>query len=122
MRVTTAFNRMLAIEGASVASVTFEDVGKGAEARRLYECSLEIRERLTGREPDNTSYQHDLSVSLNKLGDLALAVDVHQARELYERSLRILEGLAAREPRNTGYQRDLSASGQPAGRPDRGRR
>jgi hypothetical protein len=48
--------------------------GEGAEARRLYERSFEIRKRLADREPDNTSYPYDLSVSLERLGDLARVV------------------------------------------------
>jgi hypothetical protein len=66
---------------------------------------------LAKREPDNTGYQRDVSVSLNKLGDLAVAVgDGAGARTLFQQSLTIAEELAKREPDNTGYQRDVSVS------------
>jgi tetratricopeptide (TPR) repeat protein len=86
-------------------------VGDRAEARRLYQRSLELREGLAGSEPDNTGYQRDVSMSLNKLGDLERVVgDRAEARRWYERSLQIREWLAEREPANTGYQRDVSLS------------
>ena len=55
--------------------------------------------------------QRDLSVSYNKLADLAVAVgQTDEARRLFTQSLDIREALATAEPGNTTYQRDLSVS------------
>ena len=67
-------------------------------------------EQLPG-EPGNTTYQRDLAVSYNKLGDLARASGQgERARELYQQSLDIVQGLAGAEPGNTTYQRGLAVS------------
>ncbi|MGH3972921.1 MAG: hypothetical protein ACRDS9_06305, partial [Pseudonocardiaceae bacterium] len=56
-------------------------------------------------------YQRDLSVSYERLADLAVAVgQTDEARQLFTQSLGIREALAAAEPGNTTYQRDLSVS------------
>jgi tetratricopeptide (TPR) repeat protein len=63
------------------------------------------------REPANGAYQHDVSVSLVALGDMARAAgDAPRARELFERALAIAEALAAAEPDDTAYQRDVLVS------------
>ena len=61
--------------------------------------------------PANTNYQRDVSVSYNRLADLAVARgEGAQAEELYRKALVIREALARAEPANTGYQRDVSVS------------
>ena len=58
-----------------------------------------------------TTYQRDVSVSYNKLADLASeAGQGEQAQALYRQALTIREALAAAEPGNTTYQRDVSIS------------
>ena len=42
-------------------------------ATRHFTAGLKIRERLAASDPANAAWQRDLSVSLNKLGDLAVA-------------------------------------------------
>lgn len=70
-----------------------------------------IREGLARREPANTGFQRDLSISYDGLADLAVtAGDSAEAERLYRQSLTIREGLARREPANTEFQRDLSIS------------
>jgi hypothetical protein len=55
--------------------------------------------------------QRDLSVSHNKLGDVARAAgDLAAARAAYQASLDIAVRLAAADPANTTWQRDLSVS------------
>jgi tetratricopeptide (TPR) repeat protein len=62
-------------------------------------------------DPTNTQWQRDLSVSHNKLGDLATAAgDLTTARTAYQADLAIAERLAAADPTNTQWQRDLSVS------------
>ena len=81
------------------------------EAARLYQQALAIRERLARADPTNTGFQRDLSVSYNKLGDLARGSgDAGEAARLYQQALAIAEGLARADPTNTTFQRDLAVS------------
>ncbi|MGQ0773151.1 MAG: tetratricopeptide repeat-containing S1 family peptidase [Pseudonocardiales bacterium] len=69
-----------------------------------------IANRVLATLPDRSD-QRDLSVSYDKLADLALAVgQTDEARQLCTQSLSIAEALATAEPGNTTYQRDLSVS------------
>ena len=66
---------------------------------------------LTLQEPENTQWQRDLSVSHNKLGDIARAQGaLPAAAKAYTAALEIAQALAARDPENTQWQRDLSIS------------
>ena len=66
---------------------------------------------LAARDPGNTQWQRDLSVSHSKLGDVLVAQgDLPGALEAYRKGLAIMETLAARDPGNTEWQRDLSVS------------
>ena len=67
--------------------------------------------RLAAADPGNTEWQRDLSVSRNKLGDVAVAAgDLAAARDHYQAALDIADRLAAADPGNTEWQRDLSVS------------
>ena len=73
-------------------------------------CVL-VERALADDEPGSTTYRRDLSVSFERLADLAReAGQGERARELYERSLEIAQGLADDEPGSTTYRRDLSVS------------
>ncbi|HLW79927.1 MAG TPA: tetratricopeptide repeat protein, partial [Terriglobia bacterium] len=73
-------------------------------------CQL-VRQELADAEPGNTTYQRDLSISFNKLADLARnAGRSADAEALYRQSLQVTQELADAEPGNTTYQRDLSVS------------
>jgi tetratricopeptide (TPR) repeat protein len=73
-------------------------------------CAL-IEQELADAEPGNTTYRRDLSVSFNKLADLALAAGRSaDAESLYRQSLQVRQELADAEPGNTTYRRDLSVS------------
>ena len=62
-------------------------------------------------DPTNTGWQRDLSVSYNRLGDVAVAQGkLEEAAEAYGESLAISKKLAEGDPTNTGWQRDLSVS------------
>ncbi len=57
------------------------------------------------------SWQRDLSVSLNRLGDLAVAQgDLAASARYFAQDMAIAERLAASDPANTEWQRDLSVS------------
>jgi tetratricopeptide (TPR) repeat protein len=76
-----------------------------------YKKSLEIREKLTERHPDNIQWQRDLSVSYEKIGDARRTLrDLPTALIFYKRSLEIREKLTESDPYNIQWQRDLSVS------------
>jgi hypothetical protein len=77
-------------------------------ADQHYRASLTIAERLAATDPTNAEYQRDLSISHNRLGDLAVAAgDTPTADQHYRAQLAITERLAAADPANAEYQRDL---------------
>ena len=62
-------------------------------------------------DPANAAWQRDLSLSLEKLGDLAVAQgDLPGALQRFTDGLAIRERLAASDPANAAWQRDLSMS------------
>ena len=85
--------------------------GDRARALAAYEESLAIRRKLAAADPGNAGWQRDVSVSLNKVGDVRLAAgDRAGALAAYEESLAIRRKLAAADPGNAGWQRDVSVS------------
>ena len=59
-------------------------------------------------DPANTGWQRDLSVSNERLGDVAVAAgDLATARGHYQAALDIPQWLAAADPANAQCQRDL---------------
>ena len=85
--------------------------GDGPGALAAYRTGLAIREALAARDPANTEWQRDLSVSQNKIGDVLVAQgDGPGALAAYRTGLAIREALAGRDPANTEWQRDLSVS------------
>ncbi|MFM7403554.1 MAG: hypothetical protein ACKO1N_05535, partial [Erythrobacter sp.] len=82
-----------------------------AAARSAYEAGLAIAERLAASDPGNAGWQRDLSISHNKIGDVARAAgDLAAARSAYEAGLAIRQRLAVSDPGNAGWQRDLWVS------------
>lgn len=81
------------------------------EARRDYDEARRLALRLTALDPGNTEWQRDLSVSYERLGDVAVAQGkLDEAARAYGDGLAIAKKLAAGDPGNTGWQRDLSVS------------
>ena len=83
--------------------------GDLAGALKAYQSYLAIAERLVAKDPANTGWQREVSVSdicvgriLQMQGDLAGALKVYQAGRA------IMAQLVAREPANTDWQGDLS--------------
>jgi hypothetical protein len=83
-------------------------LGGGAALRRVLPSLLSLGEELERRAPDNARCLRDLSISYNRLGDLALRTDVAQARGWFEKHRAIAERLAKLEPDNVTYLHDLS--------------
>jgi tetratricopeptide (TPR) repeat protein len=77
----------------------------------LLEAVRQSLERLAASDPSKTSWQRDLSVSENKVGDVLRAQgDLSGALRSYRAGLVIRERLAASDPSNASWQRDLSVS------------
>ena len=85
--------------------------GDGPGALEAYQAGLAIREGLAKRDPANTEWQRDLSVSHDRIGDVLVAQgDGPGALEAYQAGLAIAEGLAKRDPANTQWQVDVAIS------------
>ena len=85
--------------------------GEREGALTAYRAGLAIAEILARRDPGNTEWQRDLSVSHNKIGDVLVAAGEREgALNSYRAGLAIAETLARRDPGNTEWQRDLSVS------------
>ena len=85
--------------------------GSLEEVRVLYARAQRVGAAFAARDPDNTEWQRDLSVSHERIGDVLLrAGDRDGAVEAYRQALAIRQRLAARDPDNTEWQRDLSVS------------
>jgi len=108
---------------AAGAPVDYALEGKGEYAQHLnpvlaasasrFVCSvarsLELREGLAKADPHSAQAQRDLSVSLDRLGDVEVAAgNLQAARLLFARSSDIREGLAKADPHSALAQRDLS--------------
>jgi tetratricopeptide (TPR) repeat protein len=75
-----------------------------------------VIERLAASDPANAAWQRDLSVSLDKLGDLAVAQgDLAGALRCFTQSQTIAERLAASDPANAVWQFDLGISNERLG-------
>ncbi|MDS4040857.1 MAG: hypothetical protein RKP20_06745, partial [Candidatus Competibacter sp.] len=85
--------------------------GDLAGALQAYQAGLTIGEGLARRDPSNTEWQRDLSISHEKLGDVRSAQgDLAGALQAYQAGLTIREGLARRDPSNATWQLDLVVS------------
>jgi tetratricopeptide (TPR) repeat protein len=87
------------------------EAGNFDVAMQAYRGSLEVRERLAARDPENAGWQRDLSASYGKIGDvLKLEGIFSEALQAYRTGFETRERLAAKEPDNAERQRDLSVS------------
>ncbi len=78
------------------------------KAANLLQDSARIRSFL---EPQEPNWQRDLSISHNKLGDIALSQGkLDEAARRFAAGLAVAESLAAADPGNTQWQRYLSIS------------
>src|SRR5262245_53351917 len=76
-----------------------------------YEESLSVRRKLAAADAGDTGWQLDLSIGLEKVGDLYFVKgDRVRALAAYEEGLAIRRQLAAGDPANASWQRDVSMS------------
>jgi tetratricopeptide (TPR) repeat protein len=96
---------------AQLRANAFLQAGDLPLATRQFQAMHEQVQTRAAADPANTGWQRDLSVSHNKLGDMAAAAgDRTAARTHYQAGLDIAARLAAADPANTQWQRDLSVS------------
>jgi hypothetical protein len=88
-----------------------ETQGDLAGALDRYQAGLAIVERLADSDPSNSQWQHDLSVSHTRIGEI-LETQGHLAGAIaaHEQGLLIMQSLAARLPDHPEFQRALAAS------------
>lgn len=79
-------------------------------ARREFEAAHELARQQAASAPNDAQALRDLSVSFNKLGDVAVRGQLEHAHELYTRGLQIVEPLAGANPADEQFRRDLSVS------------
>ena len=111
-RVLAANHQQLVQTAEAMARGTPDRPGHftlAAELQRL--LGGRLTERVERMLSGNTTYARDLSISYERLGDLAVqSGQGEQAQALYRQGLTIRERLAQAEPGNTTYARDLSIS------------
>jgi tetratricopeptide (TPR) repeat protein len=86
-------------------------LGDAAKQRATAEDAYRLLAGLAGERPDDRSYQRDLSVAYNEIGDVLVAQGkLDEALAKYRASLEIAERLAASDGHNAGWKHDLSLS------------
>ncbi|MCA1676190.1 MAG: hypothetical protein LC799_29775 [Actinobacteria bacterium] len=90
---------------------------RSADAEGLYRQALGVAEELTELEPGNTIYRRDLSISYNKLADLAArAGEPETARQFVDQAVHLRRAVHQLEPQRVdvavefAYTLYLSAS------------
>ncbi len=90
--------------------------GNSVAAARAYSMAQIAAATGVAAHPGDTGWQHDLSISYQKIGDVqAVQGDSAAALKSFQASLAIADRLAAGDPRNTRWRRDLAASHQRIG-------
>ncbi|WP_239340160.1 tetratricopeptide repeat protein, partial [Frankia sp. CiP3] len=87
------------------------NTGSTAAARDRGSAMVASARRLAEADPTNSQAQRDLSISYERLADVAIAVgDTGRAQQLFTDGLTIARRLAEADPTNSQAQRDLSIS------------
>ncbi|MGI4977413.1 MAG: hypothetical protein ACRYG6_10760 [Janthinobacterium lividum] len=85
-----------------------DPVGASEEALEEFNAGLRIIQHLCARDPEQTGWQHDLSTSHERIGDVLLARgDFPAALAAFQASLAIRRTLSTRDPGNVEWQREL---------------
>ena len=89
-------------------------MGDLRRAQESYQVLVQLAERLTARDPDNTEWLHDMQIAHNRIGDglLRQQGDVPGALTHFEAGRAIGERLVAENPDNPGWQRGLLVAHQ----------
>ena len=80
-------------------------------AQRSYEASMEIRKKLSERDPENTEWQRDLSVCYFNMSRVCRLLEKwSEARQWAEADLAMAQKLAERDPSNAQWRQDVESS------------
>jgi hypothetical protein len=86
-----------------------QNIGLVSATRDRRENLLKVRQARAAADPGNAGHQRDLTVSHNKLGDLAVTLsDTTTAEQHFRTALAIAERLATTDPGNAQYRSDLA--------------
>ena len=101
---------------AELEAAALLNAGDLQSATRLFQAVYQEVSARAAADPANAQWQRDLSISHNRLGDIARATgDLTAARTHYQASLDIAQRLAAADPASTQRQRSLSISHEKLG-------
>jgi putative phosphotransacetylase len=94
-----------------------QSAGKLADALAEYQACNALVRRLVEKEPMNTGWQHELSVSHHAMADVfQLMGNLTEALAEHHAGRAVLQSLVQLDPKNTDWQRDLAASHNRIGR------
>ena len=103
--LATAYEKIGKIQGNSY----YSNLGDTDGSLKSYQRSLEIRETLAARDPNNRELQKELANSYSGVGDLLYTInDLNGGLQNYEKAAAIRENLAALEPNNLELKQSLA--------------
>ena len=89
----------------------FAALGENIKALEQYQKAHKLLQQQADKEPNNTQWQRDLSVSYGRLGNMyKVNGDMPAALKAYQDSLSIRNKLVELDPKQAEWQRDLSVS------------
>jgi tetratricopeptide (TPR) repeat protein len=103
--------RQLYVELLDEFATTYQTAGDIGRAHTAATTALSLSRGLAERDPDNPVWQRDVSVTLNRLGAIALgSSELAEALKADEEALGIVRRLNERDPNNATWQRELAIS------------
>jgi predicted Zn-dependent protease len=92
-------------------ATTFLTPGETQNSLTAAKRAQEILKALLVKQPDNTSFQHELSVARQSVGNAQLAQrNPEDALTSYREDIAFTSRLAQSDPNNTDWQSDISSS------------
>jgi tetratricopeptide (TPR) repeat protein len=103
--------RQLYVELLDEFATTYNTAGDVGRARTAATTALSLSRGLAERDPDNPVWQRDVSVTLNRLGSIALgSSELAEALKADEEALGIMRRLNEQDPNNATWQQELAIS------------
>jgi tetratricopeptide (TPR) repeat protein len=100
-----------AIAALNENALTLESIGDIGGAYDATDRVRQIIEQRLSADPGNTNWQHELSISYERLGGLQLTQrKLQEALKFRQASLALRDRLAAADPSNSAWQRDLGVA------------
>ncbi|MBO6808893.1 tetratricopeptide repeat protein [Thalassospira sp.] len=95
--------------GLVMLGISYNIIGQRNEALRAFQRCHYIASENAATDPSITTWQRNIGVSLEKIGDILFAQDrVEQAQKQFQLCLEIRKELATKHPQNGNLQRDVS--------------